>query len=259
MKHLITTLQRKHFSVRKQFLQFFQQNRTRYEFGFILGHMRSGSTLLLHILASNPGILAGGERNKTYRSVKALESLKLDICAEQNQIPQPGTIIFDQINHARMTPSMEVLDHPHLTRLFLIRQPVTTMASLVNTFEPIYGNWDVERAARYYIDRVSNLMELATNVANPKHSFLIRYEELIDKSLDSLGHLQKFLSLPIALTPEYQLQEYTGKRGDPSPRIKAGEILPDRVVTDFDIPDHLLKETTEVYEQCIEVIGQFSA
>jgi LPS sulfotransferase NodH len=39
-----------------------------YEFVHILSHMRSGSTLLAHLLASHPEIIGYGETHIRYRS-----------------------------------------------------------------------------------------------------------------------------------------------------------------------------------------------
>ncbi len=227
-------------------------------FIFIMGHMRSGSTLLLHILATNPEIIAGGERNKVYNTVNDLNSLISEICLQQNILISHRKIFLDQINHEKMTPNIDILNTQNLKRVFLLRKPLATISSIVNTFEPIYGNWPVERAVNYYIQRIKNLELLAKEISSPNNSMLVKYEELTDVPAIILDSLQKFLALKKPLTTRYKLQKYTGSRGDPSERIVAGKILHSNGNTDIKIPLPLLNSANSAYTSCISTIQEYS-
>ena len=258
MKRMVSLFQGGLGRVRRLLIQMTLRAKGDLRYGFILGHMRSGSTLLLHILASHPEILAGGERNKTYRDLADLQSLIVDVCLQEGRLPLRCIHVVDQINHNNMTPSWEVLNHYALKRIFLLRRPTATIASIVRTFEPIYGNWPVERAARYYIDRVSNLGTLAQAASDPERSLFCRYEDLIRNPEHTLSAVQRFFGLSTALSTEYRLQKYTGGRGDPSPRVRSGRILPESPITDFDIPELLFREATDTYESSVDVLKKCS-
>jgi hypothetical protein len=238
----------------KQLVVYINRLQCQEKYAFILGHMRSGSTLLLHLLASHPEIIAGGERNKTYHDIEDLNTLALDICKQQRIILSHGKIIIDQINHEKMTPNIDVLNYPGLKRIFLLRRPEETISSIVNTFEPLYGNWPVERGTEYYISRINNIEQIAKGVSLPDNSILIKYEDLIEESSVTLERLQKFLNLKHSLSTTYKLYRYTGYRGDPSNRIKSGKILKVEDRVKIDIPSHLLNEAVATYNKCLSSI-----
>ena len=51
-----------------------------YRYVFILAHMRSGSTLLAHLLASHPDFVGAGETKVCYRTPADLPQLILKTC-----------------------------------------------------------------------------------------------------------------------------------------------------------------------------------
>ena len=55
-------------------------NRHKYRYIFILGHMRSGSSLLAHILADNAEVAGAGESHITYQTPRDLPKLILRTC-----------------------------------------------------------------------------------------------------------------------------------------------------------------------------------
>src|SRR5262245_57001546 len=73
-----------HFNVTIRRLSFLLARATLHSIGvkpastiLILGHMRSGSTLLLHILLTNPEVIGCGERNAVYRSPEDFDKLEI--------------------------------------------------------------------------------------------------------------------------------------------------------------------------------------
>jgi hypothetical protein len=229
---------------------------SKHSFIFILGHMRSGSTLLLHILATNPDVIIGGERNKTYNTIDDLESLIFDICLQEKCLPRKESIFVDQINHARMTPSVEVLENQNLKLIFLIRRPDPTISSIVRTFQPIYGTWPVEREADYYINRLTSLKNISNQISDSSCSMLLKYEDLVRKSENELGRIKNFIGLSADLSTTYSTFKYTGMRGDPSERIKAGKILPERNDNMIEIPQELSNRAMNAYKDCVQKIQQ---
>src|ERR1700731_2228397 len=74
-----------------------------YRFIFILGHMRSGSTLLSHILASHLDIVGAGEAHITYQTPADLPQLVLRTCEFLRRPVLRETYIVDQINPPYVT------------------------------------------------------------------------------------------------------------------------------------------------------------
>ena len=99
---------------------------------FILGHMRSGSTLLLHILLSHPDIAGCGEQNTPYRTVRDLHRLAITARFAQGPLLRRFRYVVDQINHDRFTPNEALLQDSRVRLLFLIREPPASLSSIVH-------------------------------------------------------------------------------------------------------------------------------
>src|SRR6478735_5024629 len=130
----------------------------------VLGHMRSGSTLLLHILLSHPTIAGLGERNATYASSADLSRLVVATALARRQPFAPFRYVVDQINHSRFTPEFTVLNHPRVRLLFLVREPAGTIASLLELTRKHYEPWPLERAVDYYVERLTTLARYARSI-----------------------------------------------------------------------------------------------
>jgi len=74
---------------------------------FIMGHMRCGSTLLLHILLTNREMIGCGERNAAYCSHRDLDKLEIFARAAQRAPFRRFGYVVDQINHDQFTPNLE--------------------------------------------------------------------------------------------------------------------------------------------------------
>ena len=71
---------------------------------FIMGHMRSGSTLLMHLLVNHPQIIGCGERSVAYRSDDDLDKLELAARRSQHSLFRQVSYVVDQLNHDQFTP-----------------------------------------------------------------------------------------------------------------------------------------------------------
>jgi hypothetical protein len=75
------------------------------EWLFVLGHMRSGSSLLVHLLNSSPEILGYGETHREYTGRRSLFCLHDDVCREfekHGEITDPFyRYVMDKIVQAR--------------------------------------------------------------------------------------------------------------------------------------------------------------
>ncbi len=194
----------------------------------VLGHMRSGSTLLLHLLASSPEVIAAGERNTVYDGTQDLHQLSRDCYVVQRRALGRIRYAADQLNHDHLIPQPRLLLHPKVRPIVLVRAPQPSIGSMVRTFGPIYGDMPAERAATYYIDRVRTLTAYVDLLKAKHRKFtFVRYEALTRAPETVLGRIRSDLDLLRPLTAKYAAQKFTGQRGDPSAVIQSGAVRAD--------------------------------
>lgn len=187
-------------------------------------HMRSGSTLALHLLIANPEIAGYGEDRATYRSRRDLAVL----AAHSRAASGPGVRgrarwAVDQINHDDCILDESILRHPRLRLLFLLREPRGTLASIVDHLGPRFGLGPKE-AVDYYRSRLRTQAHYGEYVADPRRCAVFTYRDLTAATEPTLAGLSEFLGLRTPLSPGYELRSFTGRRGDQSERIRSGRI-----------------------------------
>jgi len=214
-------------------------------FILILAHMRSGSTLLAHILMSHPEVLGLGERNAPYRSQADVERLIVDSYWHYRRWRQPIPYVVDQLNHNRFL-SPELLAHPHGRFIFLIREPEASLASMVDVLGHFYG-FSLDDALTYYPHRLHQLAQYAQTLNDPQRGFYLSYTDLTQRTEHLLPALQHFLQMKHPLTPDYHQFSFTGQHGDPSPRIRTGNIQPPTSRPLPDLPVAVRRHLQEVY------------
>jgi len=193
----------------------------------VLGHMRSGSTLLLHLLMTHPQIAAVGERNAVYRRRADLATLALVSRRARGPARRPLRYVADQVNHNHLTPQLALLRDARVRVLFLLRRPEPTLASLLEMSRRFYDDsWTLERAADYYVTRLKFLQAAAAALGGAPSAATLTYEGLTTQPHAALARLGSFLGLDSPLSARYATHGFTGQRGDPGPRIGAGEVLP---------------------------------
>ncbi len=221
---------------------------------FLLAHMRSGSTLLMHILLSHPTILGYGERNLPYASARDLDRLKVDACYQRRQFFQQHRYVVDQINHTRFLVSEEILNHPRLRKIFLIREPEDSIASMVEVLGHFYG-MTLDEAVAYYTERLYALARYAQRVENPTSAFFLTYENLVTNATPTLRSLQTFLGLETDLSEHDRRFAFTGKRGDLSASIESARILKNKPRRRIQLAPEVLAHTRAVYDDCRAVLA----
>lgn len=136
----------------------------------LLAHMRSGSSLLHHLLVSHPDVIGCGERNAAYASVRDLERLRVDAYARQGGLLRVHRYVTDQINHDRFGVSEEVLTDARVRVIFLIRAPGASIASMVHVLGRLYPGVTVDGSAAYYTERLATLSRSAARSGIPPGS-----------------------------------------------------------------------------------------
>jgi hypothetical protein len=218
--------------------------RREYRFVFILGHMRSGSSLLAHILANHPDIVGAGETHISYQTPADLPKLVLKTCELLHRPVLRKTYMVDQINHPYVTE--DVLRSSKIYRcIILIRDPEATIKSTMKMLK-----CQEQEALEVYVKRLDELTQYGLLLG--ERAILVQYDDLLDRTEETLAALTRFLGLQSPLTPTYATHRMTGRvegYGDPSNNIKAGQII--RTASHgIAISNDTLVAATHAYRKC---------
>jgi hypothetical protein len=195
---------------------------------FVCGHMRSGSSLLVHILNSNPVIVGYGETHHKYLSSSDFGKPALSVYWSFKRFPYRERYVLDKVVH---TPHLK---DPTLLRdaqtVFLIRRPEAALSSLLE-FCPgeVPGGGKVETAREafdYYTGRLEWIREASASIPPALWTF-ITYQDLVNQTERAFRRIEGLLSLKTGLTSEYKTTWATGHTwvGDHSERIQTGKIV----------------------------------
>lgn len=220
------------------------------EYLFIHSHMRSRSSVLAHILGSNQEIIGYSEQGRSYRNLKSLIDLRINL-SNEFKCNFNDKILLDKILHNQFLVHEDVLEKYKPKILFLIRDPEDTFRSIINLGRTIGVNLYLNQdwILKYYSARLNYLKTFSSKVEN---SFFIESDELINNSQDVLSELSKWLGLKENLEPIYEIFPKTGKKffGDPLENISAGELISTKKHLDISLSESILKKAEEDYLLC---------
>ena len=225
----------------------------------LLGHMRSGSTLLLHLLLTNPQIAAVGERNAVYASRADFARLAMEARLARRSLFGRIRFVVDQVNHSHLTPVPALLTDARVRVLFLLRRPEASLSSLLDLSRSYYNStWSVAKAVDYYVTRLEGLVRLADGIATPDRAAFICYENLLEAPETTLDALRGWLRLGGPLATRYQMQPFTRSRGDPGTTIGAGTIVRKAPFKDDRLGEADLLPARRAYELCRQALARFA-
>lgn len=198
--------------------------RTR-QYLFVLGHMRSYSSLLCHILGSHGEIDGYCETHVKYRSRLDLIRLRSRVVKFTGE-PLKGRYVLEKILHNY--PFADSIVRSSQTRaIILVRRPLPTVQSIVNMglhYSDIAWYRDLDTVARYYEERLAMLVRLADQLRG--RVIYIEAESLLSRTSDVLHSIGGLLNLGEPLRSDYRRFAHTGERGfgDPSEAISVGRV-----------------------------------
>jgi len=223
--------------------------------------MRAYTSLLSHIIASNPDVLGYAEKHQSYRN--SLDFLKMRMKARfLSKTWQTEPYIFDKVLHNKYKVSAQVLSSDHVIPIIMIRKPESTLKSIVNMGKTMQRNvrWyrDVSKVAQYYKQRLKTLEHYGQS--GSVFTF-IEAEQLISNSAEVLDKLTKACKVDIPFSEEYDTFAFSGTPalGDPSQNIKEGKVI--KKVSDYTsitIPEDVLADCQRTYNSVIESLKQHS-
>ena len=221
--------------------------------------MRSGSTLLLHLLMTNPEVSALGERNAVYANRTDLVRLAM-AARRANRAPfQRLRYVADQLNHNQFTPNSALLCDPRVRILFIVRQPEASLGSLLELSRTYYQEaWSPARAVEYYEQRLEALIGIGECLPSSTQAALVKYEALIQTPDETLEGLRQFLALRQGFSKTYDIYPFTSTRGDPGPNITAGRIVRKGPSAHTYLSAADLERAVKAYERCAGALARFA-
>ena len=192
---------------------------------FVLGHMRSYSSLLCHILGSHPQVDGYCETHVKYRTRFDLLRLRSRVVKLTGE-PLRGRYVLDKVLHNYPLAS-SILRSPNTLSIVLVRRPVPTVQSIVNMglhYSDIAWYRDLDAVTRYYEERVAALVRLADELRG--RVMFLEAETLLSRTGDVLQSTGRFLQLSEPLQTDYKRFAHTGEGGfgDPSEAITTGRV-----------------------------------
>jgi hypothetical protein len=220
---------------------------------FVLGHMRSYSSLLCHILGSHPQIDGYCETHVKYRSRLDLIRLRSRVVKFTGE-PLRGRYVLDKMLH-NYPFANSIVRNPQTRAVMLVRRPLPTVQSIVNMglhYSDIAWHRDLEAVARYYEERLAMLVRLADPLRG--RVIFIEAESLLTRTADVLHGIGGLLNLSEPLRSDYRRFAHTGERGfgDPTEAISTGRVnsgaheQPTRVI----VPAALTSRLEMAYAAC---------
>lgn len=222
-------------------------NANRFRYVFVLAHMRSGSTLLSHILGSHPDFVYAGETYFRFETPADFRKLAIDTCRRLHRLWLTEPFIVGQINWAGLKGEMLASPLVH-NCVILIRRPEATLRSRVITpLAPGISGMSEAEALSYYANRLDELAQYG-EVLGAK-AILVDYDDLIDDPNEIVAALTKFFDASPSFYPQYKINRTTGGHGDPSPNILIGNVV--RTPThDVTIGAETLSRALSAYKEC---------
>jgi hypothetical protein len=233
----------------------------RNNFLFILGHMRSGSTLLCHLLCSSDDIVGFGESHNNYRRRSDFAKLLMSVRTRTGHNPLKYRYVLDKIVGTQHIMSPTVLTDRRTRYLFLVREPLASLASMVAMRRHFHPDETPEQvlafAIQHYTERLGQLLQLAETIDDPQRCLLVTHQQVIDETPATFKAFESFLDLRAPLREEYDIMPTTGQSGigDPFGNIRLGRIsrsLPKKHV-ELSAPQQVKLE--RCYEDVLSKLG----
>jgi hypothetical protein len=220
---------------------------------FVLGHMRSYSSLLCHILGSHPQVSGYCETHIKYRTRWDLVRLCSRVVKLTGE-PLRGRYVLDKVLHNYpLAPS--ILRSPATVSIVLLRRPVPTLQSIINMglhYSEIAWYRDLDTVVRYYEERVAALARIASRLRG--RVMFVEAEALLSRPEEVLGRAAGFLELSEPLRADYRRFAHTGERGfgDPSEVISLGHIdkAPRELRTVVALTPAVIERVEAAYASC---------
>ncbi len=213
--------------------------------------MRSRSSVLSHILGSNDSVCGYGELQNSYIQHTDITKMHDDLYNDL-KCDFRGKYLLDKILGNHLTVSDEVFEIVKPKVIFLLREPESTIKSIINMGFITGIDWykNPAKASDYYCRRLSYLTDYAETFNGD--GFFLESDELLNNTDHVLKELTEWLDLNKSLTSYYKKFNNTGKpgHGDPSENIQTGKLIKTKSYPNIEIPLEILQIAVSSYEKC---------
>jgi len=238
-----------------------------FKYIFILSHMRSGSTLLVHLLSSHAKIAGFGEVGIMYRSPAELDELLLKLSDFYKQGRMSQTFALDKLLQNVLLEDKSILDREDVYPLFLLRDPEQALPSIGHVYTHVYPEaaphlaGDLHTATDYYQSRLACLADYAKNLRRKEPAAFITHNQLLTETRSVFAFLQNWLKLDTPFSEEYRTHQATGKAGigDFSDTIKTGKIVRGEKHDYATVPPECILSARTTYNDCARVLTEVCA
>lgn len=220
---------------------------------FIMGHPRSGSSLLMHLLTTNKSIIGYGEYFTKYQTYSDLKKFEFDIRRKTNTLFKKVMFVANQITDAERTPNLKLLKSQSIKYIFILRKPQETISSIILLSQLKNKGVTQQEALTIYIDRLANMCEIS-KIIRRENYISITYDDLTNNSIKSLNDVTAFLKLCTPLTANYKIKKYTQVSGDPSIHIKKGVIFKPNS-QQIKLDEDILTKGAQAYTETLKILN----
>jgi len=224
----------------------------------VVAHMRCGSTALSNILCTRSDVSGYGEVHVSYDGRPALGKLLVNQSLRKSWKPN-ATYLFDKILHSEH--DRQVCGEFYKSRaIFVAREPIPTVNSIRRLFASIGSSqYDTDqKAASYYIERVSRLVDLWRNFPSENRVGLTHLEIVRDpdKALEKITNTLKFTPALENYYDSKAASVSTGA-GDPLQSASHSKIEVQRstsIERNLSISNQLLNKAEDAYNRYVSII-----
>lgn len=235
-----------------------------YKVLFILSHMRSGSSLLTHLLVTNPEIIGFGETHIRYSSEEDFKRLLMKLywhgqefqkLQDLKNLRMNHQYVLDKVLHDHKFLDESFLTSDNIRSIFLIREPKRTLVSMLD-HKP---HWTEDDALFYYTKRLATLERYAKLINSKERSLAITHERLINSTSSAFEGFQVFLNTKESFSENYGILKTTGMRnvGDVKENIKTGHIVREARKIDIKVTHETSKKAQQAFERCYQTLSQY--
>ncbi|ASC72839.1 hypothetical protein XM38_037990 [Halomicronema hongdechloris C2206] len=233
-----------------------------YKILLVLGHMRSGSSLLTHILNANPAILGYGETHLKYRTEADFKRLlqrvywrgqEFRTLQDLGNLCMPHDYVMDKLLHTNKILDGQILCSSQVYALFLLREPQRSLASIL----ALKAHLSPEQVLAYYQERLATLVEYGRLINDTHRMLLLTHADLIHRTDAVFVALQRVLQTPTGFSERYEVLKTTGQRGvgDSEGNITAGRIVRIQRPLQQTLPSAIIHQGQIAFQQCCQQLS----
>lgn len=234
-----------------------------YRFLLLLSHMRSGSSLLTHLLTTNPEVIGYGETHTNYTDAEDFKTLLKKVywqaqdfrtLRDVQNLRMSHQYVMDKVLHNKKFLNHDFLQSEQVYAIFLLREPERSLASIAD----LKPHWNQQDTIEYYTERMATLVDYARLINNPQRTLVVTYEQILDDTTKVLATLQQFLQTQTPFRENYKVLKTTGMRGvgDPKGNIKAGKIVRSQRQLNQSFSPDLIAQAKQVHSDCQTALMQ---